>query len=396
MRPCRPAVLLALGFLLVPVPGSAQSAPPQSPAASVEAGDSDAAFQAGEAYAAGVGVPQNYSRAVAFYETAAAAGHHGAQNRLARLLSEGLGLPRDPERAAALFEKAAEDGQPAHLVDLALVYETGLGVAADPARAAMLYDRAAQQGDADAAVSLGVLYQEGRGVEQDVGKAVALYRGPAEAGHARAQNNLGLVYSRGIGVAQDYEAAVEWFSRAAKQGLPQAIRNLGVMYENGFGVALDEEEAKRLYRIAGQFDGETIAALLERTGMIADPLIALPSDPARAPVERARAGDATALFAVGYIAATLPEPAFAAAARAFRRAAHRGHPVAMADLGLLYFRGLGVPQDYVYGYQWLSLAVTAGLTEIAPLRDRLARQMTAAQINEAQAAAARMWDAISP
>jgi TPR repeat protein len=56
----------------------------------------------------------------------------------------------------------------------------------------------------------------------------------------------------------------------------------------------------------------------------------------------------------------------------------------MANLGVLYLKGWGVPQDYVLGYMWINLA-TSGLADAARLRTTLARQMTAAQINEAQA-----------
>ena len=47
-----------------------------------------------------------------------------------------------------------------------------------------------------------------------------------------------------------------------------------------------------------------------------------------------------------------------------------------------------MPQDYVLGYMWINLAAS-GLANAGKLRAALAKQMTAAQINEAQALSRR-------
>ena len=60
------------------------------------------------------------------------------------------------------------------------------------------------------------------------------------------------------------------------------------------------------------------------------------------------------------------------------------------NLGRLYANGQGVPQDYVQAHMWLNLAAGNGYEAATGYRDDLARQMTPAQIAEAQKLA-REW-----
>ena len=77
-----------------------------------------------------------------------------------------------------------------------------------------------------------------------------------------------------------------------------------------------------------------------------------------------------------------------------RAAALRGHGPAMANLGLLYVNGRGVPQDFVLGYMWLTLADAAGLPGAAALAGRTAARMTPGQIEEAQIRAQAQWETV--
>ena len=72
------------------------------------------------------------------------------------------------------------------------------------------------------------------------------------------------------------------------------------------------------------------------------------------------------------------------AAKWFRRAADQGHSLAQAYLGLSCATGLGVPQDNIHAYMWLSLAAARGDQDAISNRNRVARQMTPEQIAEAQ------------
>ena len=354
-----------------------------------EAGDAAAQAALGSMYLRGQGVPVDFIAAATYFREAAAQGNAAAQNALGLLYAGGLGLARDYVQAEAWYRRAAEQGAPEHQFDLAVMYDNGLGVEKNPTQAAAWYARAAAQGFAEAEASLGFLYQQGAGVPQDLRKAFELYGRAARNGNARAQNNLGLMYTRGEGVAQNYPLAVDWYRKAADQGFAKAITNLGVMYENGFGVPQDEAEARRLYRLGGRQDADATDAVIDQTGFFADPRLARPpaDAEARADIKAAAGrGEPDAQFALAYLFSAGPprERDLPAAARLYLAAAEKGHAAAMANLGVLYLKGWGVPQDYVLGYMWINLA-TSGLADAGKLRDALAKQMTAAQINEAQA-----------
>ena len=72
----------------------------------------------------------------------------------------------------------------------------------------------------------------------------------------------------------------------------------------------------------------------------------------------------------------------------YRRAAEQGNASAQNNLGLMYERGRGVRQDFILAHMWSNIAATslngdegkAALTR----RDHVASQMTAAQVEKAQ------------
>ena len=81
---------------------------------------------------------------------------------------------------------------------------------------------------------------------------------------------------------------------------------------------------------------------------------------------------------------------FRLVAETFRLAAEQGDADAQYNLGIAYFEGLGVPQDYVAAYMWFSLAA-AQSSEAAKNRDLAATLMTAEQVAEAQFNLGRMY-----
>ena len=77
----------------------------------------------------------------------------------------------------------------------------------------------------------------------------------------------------------------------------------------------------------------------------------------------------------------------------FSQAAEHGDGLACAKLGWMYAEGQGVLQDSVQAHMWYSLAAAQGDQRAAEARDALAKQMTSAQIAEAQKLA-RKWKPI--
>ncbi len=88
---------------------------------------------------------------------------------------------------------------------------------------------------------------------------------------------------------------------------------------------------------------------------------------------------------------------YAEAVKWYRKAADKGDAAAQLNLGIMYYHGRGVAQDYVEGHQWLNLAASRFLPSEAEKRDRaiknrdiVAKKMTLSQIAEAQRLA-REW-----
>jgi len=360
-----------------------------------------ALFTQGNRHHSGDGVLQNFASAAALFEQAAAQGHAGAQNQLGQYFHSGLGGKQNQQDALRWLRAAADQGDPQHIFDLGKALEQGADGSQDAAAAAVAYQQAADLGHADAAVSLGVLYQNGTGVAQDYSRALELYQGPAAAGHARAQNNLGLLYVRGSGVALDYTHAATLFAEAAEQGLPTAMTNLSVMYGNGFGVEQSDAQAADWERRASQQrQTATLGAATEAPLCHFDPRLTLPLDDPSTAASLQRAatgGDPVAQFLLGWRLCSQPDANAQTLRQAgvwFRASALKGHGPSMTNLGWLYLRGQGVPQDYMLGYMWLTLAQSVGqplaLEDSAALRQK----MTAAQINEAQQRATVIWQKI--
>ena len=71
-------------------------------------------------------------------------------------------------------------------------------------------------------------------------------------------------------------------------------------------------------------------------------------------------------------------------------AAQGGAPDALFQLGLLYCSGREVALDFVDAHKWFNLAALRGNEEAKRYRQELAREMTKAQIAQAQRQA-REW-----
>ena len=68
----------------------------------------------------------------------------------------------------------------------------------------------------------------------------------------------------------------------------------------------------------------------------------------------------------------------------FTLAAEQGDAPAQRNLGVMYGLGQGVPQDYVYDHIWGNIAASNGDENGSKLRDAVAKEMTADQIEKAE------------
>lgn len=141
-----------------------------------------------------------------------------------------------------------------------------------------------------------------------------------------------------------------------ERGTAEEKYNLGTRYERGIEVPQNYLEAARWYRLAamqGHPDGQYKLCELSERGQ------GVPQD-------------------------------YQEALRLCELAAEQGHGRAMFMLGRLYHTGHGMPQDVVRAHMWYNLATANGHDESKKWRDRLAEEMNANQIAEAQRLA-REW-----
>jgi ferritin len=153
--------------------------------------------------------------------------------------------------------------------------------------------------------------------------AVPLYQKAAEQNLAEAQYTVGYMYAHGDGLLKNDAKAFLWFRKAAEQGLPEAQQMMGIFYEQGRGVLLDFEQAANWFHKA------------------------------------AEQNYAHAQYHLGYlhVDGRMGVPmSYTKAAEWFRKAAENGVVDAQYQIGYYLARGVGVDQNMVEAYKWLSIA----------------------------------------
>jgi len=75
---------------------------------------------------------------------------------------------------------------------------------------------------------------------------------------------------------------------------------------------------------------------------------------------------------------------YAEAFKWYQMAAEQGHVGAQFNVATMYYSGQGVTKDYVRAYMWAGLAGVEGNTGAQELKETVAKQLTPAQLAEAQ------------
>lgn len=152
-----------------------------------EKGDADAAFNLGQAYRLGRGVPIDLAKAKSWLEKAARAGHLDAQTTVGLLLFDS----GNRDAAMQWLSKAAERGEPRAMLVYGTALFNGDGVPKDPVMAYAYVSRSAAQGLEPAKSTLKEMDSllpvdvRRKGVEIALGKAKAK---PAPASKAPAKS----------------------------------------------------------------------------------------------------------------------------------------------------------------------------------------------------------------
>ena len=224
------------------------------------------------------------------------------------------------------------------------MYAEGKGVEQNFKEAFKWYQKAADQGRAKAQNILGSMYAEGKGVEQDLKKALKCYQKAAEQGDATGQISLGLMYGLGKGTIQDYVTAYAWAEIAAANGDKNAPKFKLEFLEPKMTPA-QIAEGQKLSREMLKKNPKLLALSLSL------PLVA------------AEKGDAQAQFNLGvmYYQGKGVKQNFKEALKWFQKAAEQGLAEAQSNLGVMYAKGQGMARDYKEAVKWYRKAADQGL-----------------------------------
>ena len=172
----------------------------------------------------------------------------------------------------------------------------------------------------------------------------------AQAGDTSSQFNLGFIYYKGEGIPQDYQKAAYWWQKVAEQGYSGAQNNLGAMYEKGQGKPQDYQKAVYWYQKSAE---QGYSEAQNNLGTMYEKGQGVPQD------------DQKAVYW-------------------YQKSAEQGFAQAQSNLGVMYGVGRGVPQDYQRAYVWFNLAAAQGEENALKGRDLVAKELTPAQLTQAQ------------
>ncbi|USQ14255.1 SEL1-like repeat protein [Legionella lytica] len=252
-------------------------------------GDAQTQFEIGQMFQYGIGVAQNDSAAIAFYQNAVQQQHLGAEYNLgmlylqrakskedyqlalddltdaafkgnknsqyvlSRILEKGITgaegtvyIKADPEQANSMLYLAAANNYGLAEYDLAdrLARDQDSNLSIDAKKEKIALIRQLYQGAADRGISNALLplafYNAMDGNAKRQAKAFAVAKEQAEAGNEKAALLLGLLYDRGIGVSADPAQAIHWYQQAGQNAVSQFI--LGTYTAEGKGVEKNNEQ----------------------------------------------------------------------------------------------------------------------------------------------------------
>jgi len=319
--------------------------------------------------------------------------------------TDGLDAAQKGDYAAALreWQPLASAGDATAQANLGILYEQGLGVEKNLPLAVEWYEKAANAGNVESQFHLGLIFALGQGVAKDPVKAFQWFEKAAIQGDARAEYNLGVLLADGTGRPADPMKAAEWFEKAARQDHAEAKYRYAVFIQSGLvkpsspdllgqyllfaanaGIADAQFRLGQLY-LVGKAPG---TAGLEKNPVEAIRWLTAASDQKHIP--------ATVELGLAYYQGGSVKQDFGKALKFFLQAAEAGRPAAQFNLCLMYQKGQGVPQDYVQAHFWCNLA-TAGFSggnerDMAiRLRDEIGEEMSGRSLEKAQTMAQEWW-----
>jgi TPR repeat protein len=128
------------------------------------------------------------------YRQLSAKGDGWAMFRLGNSYAKGIGVQQNDTEALNWWQQAANRDYPDAYMALGMMYSDGMAFAPDYRIAYTWFSKSAELNDAEAQFQLGGLYRKGMGVEKNAKQAVEWYRKAAQQGHEGAKARLKEMY----------------------------------------------------------------------------------------------------------------------------------------------------------------------------------------------------------
>lgn len=174
---------------------------------------------------------KSYEKAMKFFSKAAQEDKDVRSIRnLGIMYASGIGVEQDFVKAVELLKKASNGGDDYAGFSLGNMYSTGDGVKKDFSEAAFWYEKSANIGNAQSSYNLGYLYTYGDGVKKNLTTAFQWYEKSANAGNIDAQINLSFIYISGQGVKKDMSKAAYWAKKVLDTG-DERIKQIWEQFE---------------------------------------------------------------------------------------------------------------------------------------------------------------------
>lgn len=220
------------------------------------------------------------------------------------------------------YRNQAEGGDVEAMVLLAMHYFGRIPLAdppakPDPAEAVRWLEKAAARKSATAACELGTYYRD----TNNRPEAARWTRQAAEGGDALCMFNYAIMLSNGYGVEKNDKEAFAWMEKASAAG------DLGATFELA---------QFHLFGIGTRRDNKQVLALL---------------------LPLAEKGDLSAMLYVGAAFSALQQQE---GLTWLRKAADAGHPLAMYQLGVVYWQGMGVAKNESESRGWFARGAAQG------------------------------------
>jgi len=388
----------------------------------------------GEFYEKGLGVEQNYSKAVELYSSAAQQGLLAAYVNMGNLYLIGLGVPKSYEMAKSFYLDAAKAGYPKGQLKMGLWYSgeyteeynasealswldkasnnnmpeawfklgflyMGLGpglfrdddgVPKDIDKAIRYLERAVDAGFPDAYAYLSGIFFMGLGGRKDVPRAISLCEESIKLGNDFGCFTLGKYFEEGEVVDKNMGLAVKYYKRGVELGEPYCLVRVALMHKEGEIVEHNYDLTEKLLRLAADQDNGKALFELGLLYYNGPEKYRNKEEAAELFQKAAKLHSGFALFHLGqmYEDGDVFAKDYGKAMELYRQAAFRGMFRAQMKL-VLYFTEKGIEAteaDVIEGYAWVNICLVAdpGIKEFVRLRDSIEKIISSDALNKAQ------------